>query len=413
MVEIEFSYIYDFEHDEQTWAAFMDEFAARQGVKVHLRQMTWDMAWAELFSYTSHRKGPHVSHIGNTWVGSLARLNVLRPFASGEIASMGGAWDFVAANWESGILLGDKHIWAIPWTTWIYVICYRKDLLERAGVDPSNAFGTVKTTKETIHQLVNSTLKIPWINPRFYVTPSHDLLHATSRDLMHIAASWVWASQGEFVDREGTKILFNSPQALDGLNEWLETYRAVPEKHKRLSQRQSLELFREGQAAAVITNIYRANLLVNEQDNPLVRDHLGIASPTEVPWTGGGSLIIWDHVRANLQQEHAAVELVKFLTSKENNLRYHNTVGSMPARMDALKQVYPDGNPAHEAVLLAATKGRGYHNVPIWRRIESQLGDAIGVTVNEAADNLASDPMDLLHQHLDALVERLNNTIAA
>ncbi len=79
MVEIYFSYIYDFEEDERIWAELMDEFSTRQKVKVNIKRMAWETAWAELFSYTSLGTGPHVSHVGNTWVSSLARMNALRP----------------------------------------------------------------------------------------------------------------------------------------------------------------------------------------------------------------------------------------------------------------------------------------------------------------------------------------------
>lgn len=411
MIEVDFSYIYDFDGDDQIWAALMDEFGASRGIKVNLQKMVWDNAWAELFSYTSLGTGPHVSHVGNTWVGSLARMNALRPFKPEEISAVGGDWDFVAANWNTGMLPRDKRVWSIPWTSWIYVICYRKDLLQQVGIDPAEAFGTVAALKETIQKLVTSPLEAPWINPKFYVAPSQDLIHATSRDLMHIAASWVWAAGGDFLNKEGTKLLFNSDASIQGLKEWIETYRAVPDVHKRLSQRQSLDLFRDGSAAAVLTNIYRANLLIKSQDNPLVHENLGIASATDIPWTGGGSFVIWDHVRNDPKQERAAVELVKFLTTKEMNLRYHQQAGSMPARVDALKEVYPEGSPAHETVLWASTKGRGYYTTPAWRRIEHQLSNVIGIVINEATENPSADLDSLLHAHLDPLAVRLSGFI--
>ena len=413
MTEIDFSYIYDFEEDDRIWPELMDEFSTLQKVKVNIKRMTWDIAWAELFSYTSLGTGPHVSHIGTTWVSSLARMNALRPFKPDEIAAVGGAWDFVAANWQAGMLPSDRSVWAIPWTAWIYVICYRKDLLEQAKIDPSEAFGTLKSVKDTIQRLAASSLEIPWVNPQFYVSPSQDIRHVTSRDLMHIAASWIWAAGGDFIDKEGTKVLFNGTHAMEGLKDWLETYRAVPPEYKKLSQRQSLELFRDGRAAAVLTNIYRANLLVKAQDNALVRENLGIAPTTDVPWTGGGSFVIWDHVRNDPQQERAAVELIKFLACKEINLRYQCQAGSMPARVDALKETYPEGSPAHQAALWATTKGRGYYTVPAWRRVEHQLSEAIGALVNEATENPSVDLDSILHTRLDPLAVRLNNTLRA
>ncbi len=402
MVEIEFSYIHDFEHDPQIWAAFMDEFRVRQGVDVHLRRMDWDTAWVELFSFASNDRGPQVSHIGNTWVSGLARMNVLRPFKPDEIAEVGGAWDFMAPNWETGILPNDKRVWAIPWTAWLYVICYRKDLLEQVGIDPSEAFGTIKAVKATVERLTSSSLEIPWLNAQ---------LPVSSRDLLHIAASWVWAAGGDFIDKESRKALFNSPQAIEGLKNWLDIYRIVPEAYKRLSQQETFDLFRTGRAAAVLANIGGANAFIETKDNPIMRNNLGVASVTETPWTGGGSFIIWDHTRRNPHQERAAVELVKFLSSKEINLRYQQETGSTPSRMDALHEIYSPENPAREALMLAATKGRGYYSVPVWRRIEQQLSEEIGAMMYDVAENPSADSAQILRKHLDPLAERVAMTL--
>jgi multiple sugar transport system substrate-binding protein len=403
VVEIDFSYIWDHEYDKRIWAAFMDEFGAQHGVKVRIREeMTWDGAWAELFSYTSLGHGPHVSHIGSSWINSLARMNVLRPFKPDEIAAIGGAWDFSAPNWESGILSEDKHVWAIPWTTWIYVICYRKDLLQQAGIDPAGAFGTIKDVAQTVERLTGSSLEMPWLNSQ---------LPVSYRDFLHIAASWVWAAGGDFTDKDGTTVLFNNPQAMQGLKSWLDIYTAVRAPHKGFSQPEIFDLFRQGCAAAVLANIHGANTFVDAQSNSLVRDNLGVAPVTDLPWTGGGSFVIWEHVRHNPQQEQAAVELVKFLASKDINVRYQRETASMPSRIDALKEIYPDGNPVREAVMMTATKGRHYYNTPTWRRIEYQLSEELGLIVNETLNNPTADTEAILHAHLDPLARRLNLTL--
>ena len=403
MVEIVFSYIQDYPNNELAWQTLVDEFSAQHKVKIHLHKMLWDTAWSELFGYASQVKGPHVSHIGNTWVGGLARMNALRPFKQDEVIASGGAPAFIRANWESGLLMEDNRVWAIPWTGWIYAICYRKDLLAKAGIDPSTAFGTINTLDGTIGRLVASNLEIPWLNPEVPVA---------FRDLLHIAASWIWAAGGDFINYEGTKVLFNSPEAMRGLKEWLDTYRAVPEAFKRLTSTQTIDLFRQGKAAAVLANIYSAHSLVGMQDNPEVRENLGIASVTDVPWTGGGSLVIWQHVTSSpRQQEQAAVDFVKFLGSRSVNVRYHRDVNSMPSRVDALNEIYLEGNPLRGAVMQAARNGRGYHSVSIWRRVESQLSDELGAVVKEVTENPSADPESVLHAHLDPLAERLNVTL--
>jgi multiple sugar transport system substrate-binding protein len=231
------------------------------------------------------------------------------------------------------------------------------------------------------------------------------------RCLLHIAASWIWATGGEIIDRDGTKALFNSPQAIEGLKHWLDTYRAVPDPYKKLSQQETFDLFSKGRAAAVLANIHGTNSFMDMQADPIVRDNLGVAPVTDVPWTGGGSFVIWDDLRGNSQKEHAAVQLVKFLSSKEINLRYSRQAGSTPSRIDALNEIYPQGNPAREAIMLTAMKGRSYYNMPIWRRIEYQLYEEIGSAVTDATEHIAADSAAILHTHLDPLVARLNITL--
>jgi len=277
-------------------------------------------------------------------------------------------------------------------------------LIKQAGIDPSTAFGSIQATRNAVKQLTGSTLEIPWINAK---------LPTSSRDLLHIASSWIWAAGGDLMDHEGTKTLFNSPQAIEGLKDCLETYRAVPAHYKELSQQETFDLFSDGQAAALLCNIRGANSFINAPKDPAVRDTLGVATTTEIPWTGGGSFVIWDELRGYAEMERAAVRLVKFLTSKEIQLRYCRATNCMPSRLDALHELYPVGNPAQEAVMVAATKGRSYYNMPIWRRVETQLAEEISKAVDEAVENTSADPAAILHAHLDTLATRLNVTLGS
>lgn len=402
MIEIEFSYIDDCEQDAQVWAELMAEFTAQHGIKVRLREMQWDTAWADLFSYTTLGNSPQVSHVGNTWVSSLVRMHSLRPFKSDEVAAMGGAAAFMTPNWQTGLLPGDKRVWAIPWTSWSYLICYRKDLLMQAEVNPTDAFGTIESAYASIQQLTNSQLEIPWLNTQ---------VPMNYRCLLHIAASWIWASGGDIIDKDGTKALFNSAYAINGLKDWLETYRAVPDAYKKLSQQETFDLFKEGRAAAVLANIRGANSFMEAGTSSIVRDNLGVAPVTDIPWSGGGSFVIWDDLRSNPEKERASVELVNFLTSKATNLRYSHLAGSTPARIDALDEIYPIGNPARQAIMVTATKGRSYYNMPIWRRIEYQLYEEIGSMVRDTTEHMSANVDTILHQHLDPLAARLNITL--
>ena len=185
MVEIEISTIPDAEIDLTVMRSLLEEFSSQSGVKVKLDTMTWGTAWTDFITIASHGKGPDISHIGGTWVGSLAIMNALRPFSTRDIEEMGGARAFLNPTWQSSLLEGDERVWAVPWPGYTYVVCYRKDLLGQLGIDGETAFGTTETLASTVHQLERSSLEIPWLIPS---------APAPYSDLVHMAASFIWAS---------------------------------------------------------------------------------------------------------------------------------------------------------------------------------------------------------------------------
>src|SRR5688572_315921 len=402
MIEIKLSYIYNFEQDEQLLAELLDEFGAQHGIKVQLQRMTWGTAWADLFTIASNGAGADVSHIGSTWVSSLAKMNALRAFKPTEVAEMGTPMTFMEPARQSTRLFEDERVWSIPWTCWIYVVCYRKDLLKKAGIDVSRAFGMIQAFSETLTTLKNSSLEIPWLNQ--YNPESYT-------DLLHLAASWIWAAGGDFIDGSGTKVIFDSPQAIQGLIGWLDTFRKVPNEYRNLPRLEARKLFVEGGAAGLLCDINIANSIIATEKNTLIQENLGITSLTHVPWTGGGNFVIWDHTRGHPGVEKASLELIKFLVSKESNLRWMHAAGQMPARIDALEESYPQGHPLHNAIMLAAQQGRAYVNVPLWRRIEYQLGQELGAVLQEANDNPSADSGTILRTHMESLARRLNITL--
>lgn len=399
MIELELSTIPDSETDTQSLIRLVEEFGVKHGARVRLRNMTWNVAWTDLLTISSQGKGPDVSHIGGTWVSSLVSMNALRPFKPQELQSMGGPEAFIAPTWQSGVVVGDERVWAIPWTGYIYVICYRKDLLTSAGIDETRAFGTPDALIATLRRLQSSKLEIPWLNP--YIPPPYT-------DFLHMASSWVWANGGQLIADDGKKALFAEPPAIRGLTQWLDSHRAVAQTWQQLGNEECVTLFAEGRAAAVETDIRTADSFIAGQAADVVRQNLGVATVTNVPWCGGGSFVIWRHIQGMTERERLAVELVKFLTSAENVTRWAHEVQSMPARRESLGEIYTAGHPLKNAVEQASRHGRTYPTVSLWRRLEHQLSQSLGAMVNEAFDNPAVDSELLIRQRMEPLAERIN-----
>ncbi len=399
MIELELSTIPDSENDTQTLTRLVEEFGAKFGTKVRLRNMTWNVAWTDLLTIASQGKGPDVSHIGGTWVSSLVAMNALRPFKPHEIQSMGGPAAFMAPTWQSGVVVGDERVWAIPWTGYIYVICYRKDLLASTGIDETHAFGTPDALIATLKRLQSSSLEIPWLNP--YIPPPYT-------DLLHMASSWVWANGGQLIADDGKKALFAEPPAIRGLTQWLDSHRTVAQAWQQLGTGECVTLFAEGRAAAVQTDIRTADSFIAGQASEVVRQNLGVATITQTPWCGGGSFVIWRHIQGMTERERLVVELVKFLTSAENETLWAREVQSMPAHREALAAIYTDDHPLKSAVEQASLHGHTYPTVSLWRRLEHQMAQALGALVNEAFDNPAVDSEILIRQRMEPLAERIN-----
>ena len=404
MIEIELSTIPDAEIDVQVMASLLADFESRYGIKVRLNTMTWGTAWTDFVTIASHGKGPDLSHVGGTWVSSLAIMNALRPFAPKEIDDMGGEKAFLSPTWQSGLLYGDNRVWSVPWTGYTYVVCYRKDLLGQLGIDGETAFGTIETLSSTIQKLERSHLEIPWLMP--FAPPPYS-------DLVHMAASWIWEAGGDYIhiDETGEEVVFNEPNALRGLKAWMELYRVVPEAYASLNQFESSNLFARGRVAAVVTDNRFASSVSLSDAEDIVKKNLGVAPLTSVPWYGGGSFVIWRHTQGYPERERAAVQLVNYLTGKDAELRWAREVRSLPARVEVLKELYPPESPLHHAFTRASESGRAYPAVPLWRRLEFQIAQELSLCLHEARENSSMDIEVILHNHLDPLAERLNLTL--
>lgn len=403
MIEIEMSCIPDGEVDIETLSELAAQFERQTAIRVHLHRMRWGTAWMEFVNIATHGKGPDLSHLGSSWVSSLAMMNALRAFRPEEIQSMGGEQAFSLPTWSSTRLIGDERVWAIPWTGYVYLIAYRRDLMEQAGVDPAQAFGTRRALKATTERLRQAGLTIPAVIP--YFPPPYS-------DLVHMTASCIWGAGGEFVDQQGKRVLLDQPASLDGLTEWLDFFRLMPPDYAHLTQEECLDLFLQRKAAVlVLDNRSMLTHFVYRRHGADELDSFAFAPMTETPWFGGGAFVIWQHTRGYPDRERAAVEFIKFLVTQESQVVWAERVQSMPARLDALRRVYSPGHPLESAVMQAVQHGRDYLNVPLWHRIEFQIAQTLGALLQEAHENRSLGSRTLIEKHILPLTERLNLTL--
>ncbi len=162
MVEIDLSIMDRSLHPIPDIQPTLDQFEAETNVHVNLTVLEWDSAWSEVLKTALYRHGPDISEMGSTWVSSLVGMNSLRPFSNEELAGFGGPGNFIPSLWESGKLAGETRLWAFPWLGYTRVIYYRRDLLEKAGIDEKTAFQTHAQLVKTLIRVQEMGGCTPW-----------------------------------------------------------------------------------------------------------------------------------------------------------------------------------------------------------------------------------------------------------
>jgi multiple sugar transport system substrate-binding protein len=400
MTAIEFSLIPDSETDYQNLASIVSAFTKETGITVNLKRMEWGTAWQSLIAIATQGQGADISHVGSTWVSSLMVMNALRPIPNHLVDRIGGERAFVHSTWTSVVSEEDRHVYGIPLSTYVYVIAYRKDLLQQAGLQERSAFATPAALEESVQKL--AALKA---GKNAFLIP---VVPFPFNDLVHMSVSWIWASGGHILDNRGKQVLFNSPAALTGLKSFLGLLRKVPNTGY-LGADQCMESLLAGEAAAVITDS-RALLSAIQNKSPNVAN-IGAASLMSIPWTGGGSVVVWRHTHGYPDRLEASYKLVEFLARKQTMLELAETSQTLPSRTDALDALFPPDHPLRPVMLQLVSTGRSYRPIPLWHRIEHQFGIELG----DVAKRLMQDPSlnleETVTRAMNSVAERLNLTI--
>ncbi|HNT25687.1 MAG TPA: extracellular solute-binding protein [Anaerolineales bacterium] len=383
-----------------TLVRLIENFQIQQGVRVRIRSLDWETAWHELVDWALHTQGPDVSQVGSTWTGSLVALNGLRPFTHAEVRELGGSAAFFPQIWQSVVLPNQPEAWAVPWSAFTFVLCYRRDLLEKAGIDESTAFLSLPALARTVEQLHAAGVQCPWLAP----------VSAFHLGILHMAASFVWGMGGDFVSPTGSRLTFTQPAALEGLRAYFNLLRYLPPDAQRLDGVEAERYFTSGQAAMMMFGIDRPyEWLRRRSVAPAVLLHLGVTSMPGVPWLGGNSLVVWGDVQASSERERAALALVRHLTSREAQGVYCQGVEVfLPTRPDVLDSLPLPDTSVTRAAIQSLQTGRSYRSLPAWGKLEHQFAEVLGLIGADVTNGMGVDAA--LQRHLEPLARRLQAT---
>jgi multiple sugar transport system substrate-binding protein len=330
-----------------------------------------------------------------------------RPFTADELASMGGANNFVASSWTTAGLAGTNQVTAVPWFADVRAIAYRKDILAQAGLTPQEAFkdwASFETTLATVKQVAPDVA--PFVHPG-----------KNDWNVWQNTSMWIWGAGGDLLSPDFSQAVFNSPAAVHGVSEFTSLYSkglTAPDTLE-LNSAQTDQRFGDGKAFSEISGAWlisdaRTDPSKGGWSNDLVRQNLAFAEfPTgpggSYTFIGGSNLAILN----SCPNPAAAVAFVEYLVSPESQVRYTLNVGMLPATQSAQQ----DGNFVNDALyqpfLAASAKGKTSAPIAAWGQIEPTLQEQLQNVWDDVANNHGQPLSDeQIKTRLDAAARAVN-----
>ena len=78
----------------------------------------------------------------------------------------------------------------------------------------------------------------------------------------------------------------------------------------------------------------------------------------------------------------ASYKLAEFLVRKQTMLELASNSYTLPARTDALDELFPPDHILRPVMLQLISTGRSYRTIALWHRIEHQFGVELGEAAN-------------------------------
>ncbi len=375
--------------------AVVMRFEQEHGIKVHLESIPWSLGWARMVEVALYHSGPDVSEIGNTWAGDLTRMEALRPFTQDEIESILGKDGFFPSVWDSvGKPKEDSSaVFSLPWSADVRVVFYRRDWLEKAGVDESNSFKDADHFEQMLAALKARKFPVPLALP-------------TQRTSLttHNLASWVWGEGGSFLGTDNTDITFDQPEALRGANKYFHLSRYLGDAARLISDYDTYELFYSGKAAVTMGGYWVLHSTAMTED---VRKNVGIKPMPAVPFVGGNNLVMWNHTR----HEMAALKFIEFMENEAVGQLIYPQFG-LPVRQSAWTQS-PFNTELYQALLKSVEQGRGFPTGQLWGLVEKRLTDVLADIWANVLRNPDKDNDEIIDSQLKGLANRLRLTLGS
>jgi multiple sugar transport system substrate-binding protein len=282
--------------------------AANPGTTVKITPIPWDAAHDKIATAIAARQTPDISLIGTTWMGEFAKTDALDPTPDiiDKNQFFAGAWDTTSVNGTS---------FGVPWYVETRLIYYRKDLAQRAGVQPPASWADLTSFAAGMQRKANAKWGI-------YLQPG-------GQGSWQTFLPFAW-QQGATVADEGNKqFTLDSPEMAKALN-YYDSFFSSGVAPKSLAQGQLETGFINGTIGAFISGPWHLGIL-KDQGGAGFLDKVGLARmPKEKAGTsfvGGGDMVVFK----DSKNRDSAWKFVQYLSKPDTQVKWYQTVSDLPA----------------------------------------------------------------------------------
>jgi multiple sugar transport system substrate-binding protein len=339
------------------------EFERRNpNIHVVVQQIPWNAAHEKLLTAYVGDSTPDVSLMGNTWMPEFVAIRALDDLGGlSKTSQVIKQSDYFPGIWATDVVAG--ALYGIPWYVDTRVLFYRSDILASVGFPHGPR--TWAEWREAMTR-IRDQKKSRW----------GILIPTNEYEPMTVLA---FSAHSPLLNADGTRGEFSQPQFADAFNFYVSLFRDgfAP----RVSNAEIANLyqqFAQGEFTMYITgpwNVgeFRRRLPPEMQDKwataPLpARD---AREPTGISMAGGGSLVVF---RAS-KHKMAARKLIEFLSEPQQQVRFYELTGDLPARRSAWQSPVLANDTRFAAFRIQFERVAPLPKVPEWEQIATAIYD--------------------------------------
>jgi multiple sugar transport system substrate-binding protein len=358
------------------------------GVRVRVQQIPWSAAHEKLLTAHVGDAAPDLAQLGNTWIPEFEALRALVPLDSFLQASPTvDSAHFFPGIWETNVIEGATY--GIPWYVDTRVVFYRKDLLEQAGF---------ATFPETWEQWIAAMRAI-----KRQVGPHRYPIYLPSNE-WHQPVILGMQAGSQLLKDQGSYATFTEPEFKRAFDFYIQLYRDSLAPIKGLNDvANPYQEFERGYFAMWITGPWNLGEFANRLPDSMQQRWATAPLPgpdgpaSRVSLAGGSSVVLF---RSSKHQKEAW-QLIEFLSRPEQQQRFYELTGDLPARADAWNDSLINSDANRRAFWEQLQRVQAPPRVPEWEQIATKVLDYAEQSIRGGV------PADTVLGRLNADINRL------